>query len=63
MRFWVIKTKDDEEVIGCELSKKDAKAAAAAMGYRDAIVEWVNVPVTAESICRLLGNKGGYAEY
>ena len=62
MKFWVIETAAGE-TIGCELTKKAAIAHAEAIGYaRDEIeLTWEDVTVSAETIRRLLGRLGGYA--
>ena len=62
MKFYTIET-DSGETIGCELTKKAAIAYAAERGYSRAEVEieCVDVDVTAETVRRLLGNLGGYA--
>jgi hypothetical protein len=63
MKFWIIRSADDEMTLGCELTKKQALLTASEMGYerQHVTVEAVDVDVTAESIRRLLGDLGGYA--
>lgn len=62
MRFWTIEA--DGGTIGCELSKKAAKATAESYGYTadDYTLTWVDIEVNAENVRRLLGNLGGYAK-
>lgn len=63
MKFWIISDADGH-VCGCEMTH----AAALNYGYRnigqtrkDFSVQWIEVPVTSDSIRRLLGGSGGYA--
>lgn len=62
MKFYIIETKEGE-TIGCELKKRDAVEFAQARGYAREEVEVyaVDCDVSAETIRRLLGNLGGYA--
>lgn len=62
MKFWVLYN-ENIEVIGCELTKREAveKAGARGLEQGEFSVGWVDVDVSAESIRRLLGNLGGYA--
>lgn len=59
MKFWIIED-GTGETIGCEISQREAKASA--QSYSDDFsIRWIEVPVSADSIRRLLGNHGGYA--
>lgn len=62
MKFYTIET-ESGETIGCELTKKAAIYFAAERGYsKDEIdIECVDVAVNAETVRRLLGGVGGYA--
>ena len=64
MKFYTIET-ESGETIGCELTRKAAISFAAERGYsKDEIqIECVDVTVNAEAVRRLLGNRGGYANY
>ena len=61
MKFYTIEA-NSAGTIGCELSKKAAIQFAQDRGYnREEIeIECVDVPVTADTVRRLLGNLGGY---
>jgi len=63
MKFWVIES-GAGETIGCELTKRAAEQTAKKWLGADGefTVNAVDVQVTAESIRRLLGNIGGFAE-
>jgi hypothetical protein len=62
MKFWIIEGLPGE-VLGCELSRRKAVEVGLSYGLpRTAfMVYWVEAPVTAETVRRLLGNVGGYA--
>ncbi len=47
--------------VGCELSLKAARERAAALGLRRYQICREEVPVTAETMRRVLGGQGGYA--
>jgi hypothetical protein len=63
MKFWVIEI--DGEIAGCQLARCDAENVARELiaGQPDsgAQVFYVDAPVNATTIARLLGNEGGYA--
>lgn len=59
MKFWIIEDSVGE-IVGCETSQREAKASAQSYGD-DYSIRWIEVPVSADSIRRLLGNHGGYA--
>jgi hypothetical protein len=59
MRFYVIE--DSGETIGCELTLAAAHDRAASRASGEYEITALEVPVTAESIRRLLGGLGGYA--
>lgn len=59
MKFYEVEV--DGETVGCELSLKAAKALAKSLGEQWCITV-VEAPVNAETIRRLLGNLGGYAD-
>lgn len=59
MRFYEVEV--EGETVGCELSLKAAKALAKSLG-EDWCITVIDAPVNAETIRRLLGNLGGYAE-
>lgn len=59
MKFWLIED-GTGETIGCEITYREAKASAQSY-VDDYSIRWIEVPVSAESIRRLLGNHGGYA--
>lgn len=62
MRFYVVET-EGGETLGCELSLKAAHATATKYGYtrREYTVDLVQCAANAETIRRLLGQLGGYA--
>ncbi|MEY8688384.1 MAG: hypothetical protein AB9M53_00710 [Leptothrix sp. (in: b-proteobacteria)] len=62
MKFWTIESPDGE-TIGCEMKKRDAIEFAISRGEDPAecTIECIDVTVNAETIRRLLGNLGGYA--
>lgn len=62
MKFWIISDKVGQ-VIGCEMTRRDAVGYATALGLsrEEFSVQWIDVPVTTDSIRRLLGDSGGYA--
>ena len=64
MNFYVVATSSGE-TIGCELTKKDAIAFAELRGYQSSEIEItrINANVSADTVRRLLGNLGGYANY
>ena len=59
MKFYILEV--NGETVGCETSLKAAKALAKSLSD-----EWcitlLEVAVNAETVRRLLGNMGGYAE-
>lgn len=61
MKFYVVKSTMGE-VIGCELSRKEAKRYAETIGWQphEIEVEALEVAVNADTVRRLLGNLGGY---
>lgn len=61
MKFYVI-GRNDGEVVGCQTSLRRAKAEARSFGLEEYSVDVVDVPVTSETIRRLLGDLGGYAD-
>ncbi len=63
MRFYIIRTTSDEEVIGCQTTLAAAKAYCERRAYshKEVEIDPIDVPVTAESIRRLLGNHGGFS--
>jgi hypothetical protein len=62
MKFYVIEATPGG-VIGCELTLRAARAYAERRDYqRDEYeIDVVDCPINAETIRRLLGNLGGYA--
>jgi hypothetical protein len=60
MLFWIVE-KSNGTRVGCEMKKRDAIKAAESMSLNDFSVYSIDVPVCADSIRRLLGNLGGYA--
>jgi hypothetical protein len=62
MKFYTIET-DLGETIGCELTKRAAVEFGLARGYRrdELTIACVECDVSTETIRRLLGNLGGYA--
>jgi len=62
MKFFIIET-EFGETIGCELTRRAAIEFAQARGYTPKEISLTvnDVPVTADSIRRLLGNLGGYS--
>jgi hypothetical protein len=61
MKFYVVNDTDTGEVVGCELSLKTAREEAGKL--TDAFsISAVEVAVNAETVRRLLGNLGGYAQ-
>ena len=63
MKFFIIEVDATGETIGCELTRRKAIEYAQDRGYTSQEVNILveNVPVTAESVRRLLGQLGGYA--
>ena len=59
MRFYIIEDSEGN-VGGCETTVTAARDVAAQYGD-DARVYWIDVPVSADTVRRLLGNLGGYA--
>lgn len=61
MKFWIIETAEGE-TLGCELTRKEAFAFAAARGYerKELDVQFVECDVNADTVRRLLGNLGGF---
>ena len=59
MKFYEVEV--DGETVGCETSMRAAKALAKSLGDSWCITI-IDAPVNAETIRRLLGNLGGYAE-
>lgn len=57
MKFYIVEV--DGETVGCETSLKAAKLRITDDDWCITVVE---VAVTAETVRRLLGNQGGYAE-
>ena len=57
MRFWIVQASDGSN-LGAATTFREAKAIADASPL--SVVDWVDVPVNAESIRRLLTG-GGYA--
>ena len=62
MRYYVIRTEDYQN-LGCEFTRKEAFARAAAWGYKpsEVFLEPMDIDVTAENIRKMLGGEGGYA--
>ena len=62
MKFYLIEA-GRQGVIGCELTRKAAYDFAEQCDYlrTEVEIEVVDCPVNAETIRRLLGNLGGYA--
>lgn len=63
MKFFVIEVEFNGETIGCELTRRAAVEFAQSRGYlsNEINIGVVDAPVTAETVRRLLGNLGGYA--
>ena len=63
MKFYVIEASNGE-TIGCELTRKAAIATAASYGYKpeEYVINMVRTKVCADTVRRLLGQLGGYAE-
>lgn len=59
MRFWVIY--EEGTAVGCEMTWRKAKSTADEMGIKKPEIRWVECPVNADTIRRLLGGIGGYA--
>ena len=57
MKFYILEV--NGETVGCETSLKAAKLRITDDDWRITVVD---APVTAETVRRLLGNQGGYAE-
>lgn len=57
MKFYILEV--NGETVGCETSLKAAKLR---ITDDDWCITVVDAPVTAETVRRLLGNQGGYAE-
>lgn len=64
MKFFSIRLEYTGETIGCELTRRAAIEWAEARGYDKREFEIIvdDVPVTADTVRRLLGNLGGYAK-
>lgn len=60
MRFYIVED-DTGAPVACELTRAEADTRAAELCPFGHTVVMVEVPVTAESIRRLLGGLGGYA--
>jgi hypothetical protein len=62
MKFYLL-TNNVGETLGCELTVSRAVQLAADYGLKrdEANIDAMEVPVTAETVRRLLGGSGGYA--
>jgi hypothetical protein len=62
MKFYMV-SNDVGETLGCELTLSRAVQLAADYGLKrdEAKIDAIDVPVTAETVRRLLGGSGGYA--
>lgn len=58
MKFFIVHDSEDEQVLDCFMTLKEAKECALNNG--GGAVLSIDVPVTSESIQKLLGNFGGY---
>lgn len=59
MRFYIVQDSGGS-VVGATQTLREARAIADTSSL--ATIEWVEVPITAESVRRLLAEGGGYAE-
>lgn len=59
MKFYLVEA--DGEAAGCETSLRAAKALAKSLS-NDWCITVIDAPVNTETVRRLLGNLGGYAE-
>ena len=61
MKFYEVEV--DGQIVGCETTLKAAKALA--ISLRDNRLDWcitvLDVPVTVETVRRMIGRLGGYA--
>ncbi len=60
MKFYIVNSSEGEAVAAC-MTLKDAIGDGILQCGTDFSITAVDVPVTAETIRRLLGNHGGYA--
>lgn len=60
MRFYIVED-DIGAPVACELTRAEADARAAELAPYGHTIKLVDVPVTTESIRRLLAGEGGYA--
>jgi hypothetical protein len=62
MRFYVITSKIDGSVFDCKTSLAQARSTGRReLGPDQFTVDMVECPVNADTVCKLLSNRGGYA--
>lgn len=61
MKFYIICDDDAGEIAGCELSLEAAVQEARSLTHRFTISE-VDAALTADTLRRILGQRGGYAK-